>query len=330
MEALFKQHFWLIRLAGSCAIVALAASAMSTQLGPSCVLVDEEIDPSAIATEDLDEEEEDPSAANDAMLRKALGSTGSSGASKTGIADAIVAHNVFCPTCAPIQPIATPSGGPVRPGEIRSSLPLQLLATMESEDPLLSLATIRDVQSETLGPYGIQDAVRPGIVIEEIGRGRVVLRNGAQLEYIELGAEVPQPVGPPKVPDEEGEPKGEDEAGIEGAEDAIKCDGENCTVDREFVEKILNNPGMLAKQARVVPAVKDGETRGFKFYGIRPGSLPKILGLKNGDLLTSVNGTELKSLDQAMELYTKLRRASHLSVTIERKGKTIQKEVDIK
>jgi type II secretory pathway component PulC len=79
-----------------------------------------------------------------------------------------------------------------------------------------------------------------------------------------------------------------------------------------------------------VPAVRDGETKGYKFYGIRPGSLPKLLGIKNGDLLTSVNGHQLESLDQAMDLYNKLRRASHLSVTIERKGQLVQKEIDIK
>jgi type II secretory pathway component PulC len=78
-----------------------------------------------------------------------------------------------------------------------------------------------------------------------------------------------------------------------------------------------------------MPSVKDGETRGFKFYGIRPGSLPKLLNIKNGDLITSVNGTDLKSVDGAMSLYTKLRRASNLSITIERKGETINKEITI-
>jgi general secretion pathway protein C len=92
---------------------------------------------------------------------------------------------------------------------------------------------------------------------------------------------------------------------------------------------VLANPASLAKQARVMPSVKDGETRGFKFYGIRPGSLPKLLNIKNGDLVTSVNGTELKSMDGAMSLYTKLRRASNLSITVERKGETINKEITI-
>ena len=92
---------------------------------------------------------------------------------------------------------------------------------------------------------------------------------------------------------------------------------------------VLSNPASLARQARVMPSLKDGETRGFKFYGIKPGSLPKLLNIKNGDLITSVNGTDLKSMDGAMSLYAKLRRANNLSVTIERKGETITKEITI-
>ena len=117
---------------------------------------------------------------------------------------------------------------------------------------------------------------------------------------------------------------------IDGADDAINCPDENtCVVERAFVEQLMSNPAMLAKQARIVPSQRDGETQGFKFYGIRRGSLPKLLGLKNGDMLTEVNGEEIRSVDKAMSLAMKLRRASNLSVTLVRKGKQITKEIQI-
>jgi general secretion pathway protein C len=248
----------------------------------------------------------------------------------------VVTGNIFCPTCAPepeFEEGADPSAsGPLRPGEIRSRLPLMLLATMESDDPAYSMATILHTDSNTLAPYSPNDTVRAGVVVTSVERGRVVFRNGAQMEYIELGAAPPPQVpttamtsAVPAAPD----PNSRE---IDGALEAISCDAEftSCTVDKGFVEKLLANPAQLTKQARIVPAVRDGETKGYKFYGIRPGSLPKLLGMKNGDLLTSVNGQQLESLDQAMDLYTKLRRASHLSVTIERKGQQVQKEIDIK
>jgi general secretion pathway protein C len=155
----------------------------------------------------------------------------------------------------------------------------------------------------------------------EIGRGRVTLRNGEHIEIIEAGAELPPP--PKSKPDAKA-PNPPSPHAIEGAADAIDCKGDHCRVDRAFVEQLLANPGALTKQARISPSKS-----GFKFYGVRPDSLPKLLGMRNGDTLTHVNGTPLRSLDQAMGLYTKLRRASHLSVTLERKGKSVQKEIDI-
>jgi general secretion pathway protein C len=213
------------------------------------------------------------------------------------------------------------------PGEIKSRLPLMLLATMESDDPDYSMATILNTQTQTLAAFAVHDEMQAGVTLTRVERGRVVFMHGQQAEYIEIGGTPPPVPAQPKVA-----------AGVKptpstqpGAETAINCSDENnCTVDRAFVEKLLANPASLTKEARVVPAIRNGETKGFKFYGIRPGSLPKMLGVKNGDMVTMVNGIELKGLDQAMGLYSKLRNASHLSVTIERKGKPVQKEIDIK
>jgi general secretion pathway protein C len=101
---------------------------------------------------------------------------------------------------------------------------------------------------------------------------------------------------------------------------SIRCVGETCTVDRAFVRKAFDSPEVLARQARVVPSVKDGVTQGFKLYGIRSGSLPKLFGLKNGDMLTSVNGSPLASMDQAMAAYTAHKDAEKFFIGILRKG----------
>lgn len=69
--------------------------------------------------------------------------------------------------------------------------------------------------------------------------------------------------------------------------------------------------------------------RGYKIYGIRPESLPRALGFKNGDLLKSVNGLPLTSMDQSMAAYVKLRRSDRLVLEIERKGAPLTKEITI-
>jgi hypothetical protein len=116
-----------------------------------------------------------------------------------------------------------------------------------------------------------------------------------------------------------------------GLEQAIQCPGEHrCTLDRAYIEELLANPATLARQARVIPSVHDGITRGFKMYGIRPGSLPKLLGYRNGDLVLSINGIPLNGMDAAMATYTKLRAADSIAVEIERKGERMVKTCDLR
>ena len=50
----------------------------------------------------------------------------------------------------------------------------------------------------------------------------------------------------------------------------------------------------------------------------------------NGDTLHAVNGFELNSMDKALEVYTKVRESSSLSVSITRRGKPVTLNYTIK
>ncbi|MEX1367285.1 MAG: hypothetical protein AB1Z98_29430 [Nannocystaceae bacterium] len=121
---------------------------------------------------------------------------------------------------------------------------------------------------------------------------------------------------------------------IEGAAEGIQCtepapERIECTIDRAFIDDLMSHPSQLARQARVVPRLVDGETSGFKLYGIRRGSLPKLLGLKNGDAIVRVDGKELSDVDAAMEAYTALPKAERFVVELERKGLPIALAIEI-
>ena len=62
----------------------------------------------------------------------------------------------------------------------------------------------------------------------------------------------------------------------------------------------------------------------MKFYGIRRGTLPQLIGLHNGDLLTAINGKSLAGLDQAMETYSSLRGAKRFEIIGERRGEPLR------
>ena len=320
MDGIFRKYYWLIKLLAGGAIGGLAVAAALKSVGVGKILAPSEqvIDFSKIKV--------DPEKKKGTVRARSGDKV-----AKAQVSRQILDVNLFCPTCIPQEAETGDASAPVVPGEIKSRLPLMLLATMESDDPDYSMATILDTESKALSAYVKGDPIRPGVVLDRVERGRVVFKNGEQAEYIEIGGTPPPAPRTATAAAKTVDTGAPSNTTIPGAEDAIKCSDENnCVVDRAFVNKLLANPAALTKEARVVPAIRNGKTQGFKFYGIRPGSLPKLLGIKNGDMVTSVNGHELTGLDQAMGLYAKLRNAGHLSVTIERKGQPVQKEIDIK
>jgi hypothetical protein len=109
----------------------------------------------------------------------------------------------------------------------------------------------------------------------------------------------------------------------------VRCRGDRCTVPRHTVNATLDDMVGLASQARIVPAMRDGKPIGFKLYGIRPESIYSQLGLLNGDTILAVNGEAFADPESALALYSKLRGATRLDVTLERRGAPKVIEIEI-
>ena len=100
-------------------------------------------------------------------------------------------------------------------------------------------------------------------------------------------------------------------------------------VDRAAVEQTIANPAELMK-ARIFP-VRDGERIvGMRLMGVRPGTLLGSIGMRNGDILTSINGFEMNDPQKMLEAYSKLMRADHLTATVMRGGRPVNIEFHIK
>jgi general secretion pathway protein C len=98
-------------------------------------------------------------------------------------------------------------------------------------------------------------------------------------------------------------------------------------VDRGLVDRLLEDPAELMHQVRIMP-VKGGST--LRLSGIRPDTLFGVLGLRNDDRLATINGFELSTPEKALEALARLRTADHLTVVVERGGKTMTIDYNIK
>lgn len=235
----------------------------------------------------------------------------------------ILKRNIFCSTCPPILPKAVDTAGPPPPPELqKTSLPLKLLAIMyapEPADPHWSIAIIRDNDSKTAGPYSIGSNIRDA-VIDDITDTRVYLGfGGGRREYLEL-LDTAQPApGAPAAPAPQ--PAAQKDPLAAELDRGIKKTGENrYEVQHSTLDSLLGNMGALARAARIVPETRDGKSIGFRLFSIKPDGPFGKIGLQNGDIISAINGLEMTSPDKALEVYTKLKTANHLSVGVERNG----------
>jgi len=240
---------------------------------------------------------------------------------------------VFCSTCPPIIPPPETEivGTPVQPEPEKTALPIRLMAVMFSPPPnneRWSLAIIRDTETNGSGPYGVLSKIR-GATVVSIEQTRIYLENAGKVEFLDLlDAKVP-PTPPPGAAPVAAAPATDPFAAE--MQKGIKKTGEHSyEVQRGTVDSLLGNMAVLSRAARIVPEVRDGRSAGFRLFSVRPDGPFGLIGIQNGDVIYAINGLDMTSPDKALEIYTKLRSANHLSVALERNGQKITKDYNIR
>jgi hypothetical protein len=217
----------------------------------------------------------------------------------------LVERNMFCSSCT-ASTVVGAAPGFVLP-------PAVLIATGLGGEPR---ATVHVLASEVAGSWGLGDRI-PGLgQVDRIGPTWIDLVDGAghrgRLSLLGLP--------------ETAAGRGLDPARSESppAADSLldrikKLDEQNYEVERSLVRDLVTGatkPGGV----RFVPQLDNGEVKGVRVFGVRPGSIPFALGLKNGDTLAAIDGAPLKDLNQLLELYAKLDQLSAVELSGTRAG----------
>lgn len=96
-------------------------------------------------------------------------------------------------------------------------------------------------------------------------------------------------------------------------------------IDQKMLEEALSDPNQLMTQARAIP-----QDDGLKFFAIRPNSVFFKIGLRNGDVLHSINDVELDNIENAFSIFEELRGQTHFNMDLSRRGQNFTYEYTIK
>lgn len=93
------------------------------------------------------------------------------------------------------------------------------------------------------------------------------------------------------------------------------------TLNRERLANALENLGQLMDQAAIRPYIEDGRPAGISIAGIKPNAIFRRMRLRNGDIITGVNGRPIESVEDAIAAFEELNTSSEIQVDIKRRGR---------
>ncbi len=188
----------------------------------------------------------------------------------------------------------------------KTRLQLALWGTVTAASDKNSFAVIENKRTREQSLFQVGDTVEGG-VIKKIDRNQVILRVSGKDQLLEVDI-TQKPSAMASSPLSLPEP----ETGFPDPETAFQQEAA---------------PGLpsLMKQARIRPFFSDGKPDGLLLYGIQNDSVFQQIGLRNGDIIKSINGSDILSAQDAVALYQSLNTAldemPDIRFTIQRRGK---------
>lgn len=172
-------------------------------------------------------------------------------------------------------------------------------------------AVIEDVKSREQNLYRVGDAIQSATV-KEIFREKVILSVNGKNEVLEM--EDPSSIKGPVRP--AGLPTRQATAGLTGV---IRT--QRISLRRSYIEQSMTDMATLMSDVQIQPHMEDGVAAGLSLSSIKPNSIFRRMGLRNGDVITGVDGNEISTVDDALKLVDSLKSASSLTVQLKRRGR---------
>lgn len=205
----------------------------------------------------------------------------------------------------------------------RSNLSLELMGTIAGPERV-ALAVIRAKANQNVDVFRVGDKVFNQATVIKIERMRVVLDRGGQVEVLEIeeeGKPAADGGGVSRIESPAPASASPGDSTAPGNLEVREVDQEHFEIDRAGFESVVSDLAPLLTQARVVPHFEEGKLTGYKIFAIKQGSVYEKIGLRNGDVLVSVNGNVIDDPTKAMQLLTQLKTEDEFKIDLARGGK---------
>ena len=167
--------------------------------------------------------------------------------------------------------------------------------------------------------YAIGEEIE-GARIVRIEPGRVVLNHNGRDEALYLSI--------PKLSADQNK-AGSVDMRVSEKNGIRKINDTQRVMSQQTLRQQLNNLPALLRQAKAVPHTQNGENMGFKVVEIASGSIFEDLGIQKDDIIHSVNGRSVKSAEDALNAYRRLRTSKSFQLSVLRNGRPVSLNLSV-
>ena len=230
----------------------------------------------------------------------------------------IISRNIF--NIKGLIPDAESDGNKVCPSEpFKSDLPYKISGILFGGSSINSLVVLEGGIGSV---YKQGDSLPQGGVLSSIGKNRILVTNKNCPEYIDLIFPTPPDARLSRTP--------QNASGAVYKEDGFERNGNNTTASKVWVNNILtNNFAKTLEEAKASPNLVGGQVKGFVITNITQNSVYSKLGLKDGDIVSSINGIELNDAARAIQTLNSMRNENTIELQIIRGGQPISFKVNV-
>ncbi len=195
---------------------------------------------------------------------------------------------------------------------VKQPVPFKLIGTVASEEGD-SYAILEDIETQTQDIYRV-GATIGNASIDSIEQNRVVVLNMGSREVLDLvlagrGAPSSRAVAKAEVP-----------AGQMSPDKVVRviANGDRQVNTRVAPSKLNGAAYSLLSKMELTPHVVDGEAKGLRVSGLKDSVMAQLAGIRDGDVLQSVNGQSVTNRRKALQVLKKARKLGSARLELSR------------
>jgi general secretion pathway protein C len=196
----------------------------------------------------------------------------------------------------------------------QTDLKLKLWGTVTGQNKR-AYAVIEDTKAREQNLYRAGDTIQKAVV-KLILREKVVLKVGENDEILAMEENIGRAGG-----SRAGRKNARSSSGTSAQKLPVSRSARKIKLRGAEIEKAMENLGELMEQATLRPHIEDGQAAGISITGIKPNAIFRKMRLRNGDIITGVNGNSIESVEDAVKVVEKLSSGSDIQLQIKRRGR---------